>query len=119
MRTSAVVLLTLFLALPILAADVDGNWTGSVSTPNGDLPVGFLFKADGATLGGSMIGPDGSPTPISNGKIDGNVLTFSVDLPLNGNIFSLSYKGVLDGEQIKFSSEFQGQVFEFVVKKVK
>ena len=33
---------------------VDGKWTGSVSTPNGDFPVSFNFKADGATLNGNV-----------------------------------------------------------------
>src|SRR5579872_5714354 len=97
----------LMVALPLIAsvAGVDGKWNGAVATPNGDLPVGFVFKADGSALTGSMIGPDGSPAPIANGKIEGNNLTFSVDLNFNGNVFSLSYKGVLDGEQIKMSSE--------------
>ena len=119
MKMAITALVLVCLALPLIAAadGVDGNWSGAVATPNGDLPVGFTFKADGATLNGSMIGPDGTPAPIANGKIDGNNLTFTVDLNFNGNVFSLSYKGVLDGEQIKLSSEFQGQVFEFVVKK--
>jgi hypothetical protein len=119
MKIAIFALLVVCIAMPLIAAvdGVDGNWSGAVNTPNGDLPVGFVFKADGATLTGSMIGPDGSPSPIANGKIDGSNLTFTVDLNFNGNSFSLSYKGVLDGEQIKMSSEFQGQVFEFVVKK--
>ena len=29
----------LLLAAPAFAADVDGKWTGTVSTPMGDLPV--------------------------------------------------------------------------------
>ena len=41
------------LAVPAFAADVDGKWSGSMSTPMGDIPVGFTFKADGATLAGS------------------------------------------------------------------
>jgi hypothetical protein len=32
------------------AADVDGKWAGSVTTPNGDFPQAFTFKADGAKL---------------------------------------------------------------------
>jgi hypothetical protein len=119
MKTIATMLAVLLIALPAIAAPVDGNWSGSVSTPNGDLPVGFSFKAEDDVLKGSMTAPDGTSTPISDGKIDGNVLTFNVDLNFNGNVFSLAYKGVLEGEQIKFTSDFQGQVFEFVVKKVK
>ena len=39
-------------AASCLAADVDGKWTGNMATPNGDVPVNFTFKADGATLTG-------------------------------------------------------------------
>ena len=119
MKVTVVLLIVLFTALPNLAiADgVDGNWSGAVSTGNGDLPVGFVFRADGTNLNGSMIAPDGSPSPITNGKVDGKNLTFSVDLNYNGNIFPLAYKGVVDADQIKLSTEFQGQIIEFVVKK--
>src|SRR5215831_1890463 len=121
MKITAAVLVILCLALPMIAAadGVDGNWSGAVATPNGDLPIGFAFKVDGTTLNGTMIGPDGTPSPLTNGKIDGNNLTFSVDSSFNGNSFSIAYKGVLDGEQIKISAEVQGYAFEFVVKKVK
>ena len=119
MKSLAVVLMVLLLVIPAHAAPVDGNWSGSVSTGNGDLPISFSFKTEGTVLKGSMTGPDGTPFPITDGKIDGNNLTFSVTLDFNGNSFALAYKGVLDGEQIKMSSDFQGQAFEFVVKKVK
>jgi hypothetical protein len=119
MKIIATTLAILFVVLPAMAAPVDGNWSGAVSTPNGDLPVGFTFKAEEDVLKGSMTGPDGTPTEISNGKIEGDTLTFTVEMNFNGNVFSLGYKGVLDGEQIKFTTDFQGQVFEFVVKKVK
>ena len=121
MKLACAVFALLLFALPVLAAidGVDGNWSGTVSTPNGDFPLAFTFKTDAATLTGSMTGPDGSAMPIANGKMDGNNLTFSVDVNMNGNVFSLSYKGVLDGEQIKMTAEVQGQAFDFVVKKVK
>jgi hypothetical protein len=45
-------------------------------TPRGDFPVAYEFNADGTTLTGSTMGPDGSPIPIKNGKIDGNKITF-------------------------------------------
>jgi len=119
MKTFVTLLVILLLATPALAAEVDGNWSGSVSTGNGDLPINFSFKAEGTVLKGSMTGPDGTPFEISDGKIDGKNLTFSVTLNFNGNSFALAYKGVLDGEQIKMTSDFQGMPFEFVVKKVK
>src|SRR6476660_6683947 len=118
MKTFVTLLVILLLATPARAADVDGNWSGSVTTGNGELPISFSFKAEGDVLKGSMTGPDGTPFQITNGKIDGKNLTFTVTLDFNGNSFALSYKGVLDGEQIKITSDFQGMPFEFVVKKV-
>src|SRR4030095_7799732 len=56
--------LVLFTAAPALAHDVDGKWAGTVSTPMGDFPVAYEFKADGATLTGSTTGPDGGQIAI-------------------------------------------------------
>ena len=46
----------LLFAAPAFAADVDGKWTGTVSTPMGDLPVQYEFKADGSMLTGTTLG---------------------------------------------------------------
>ena len=105
------------IAAPALAADVDGKWTGNVSTPNGDLPVAFTFKADGAKLTGTTTGMDGMEVPIANGKIDGANISFSVTLDFGGMPFELSYKGVVSPGEIKLSGDAGGFAFEFVVKK--
>jgi hypothetical protein len=107
----------LLLAVSAFAADVDGKWTGSVSTPNGDFPVTFNFMADGATLNGSMLGPDGGAIAIKDGKIDGVNISFWLSLDLGGNELKLTYTGVVASDQIKISGEAAGMPFEFVVKK--
>ena len=68
----------LLLAASAFAADVDGKWAGMVSTPMGDIPVAFTFKADGATLTGTTTGIDGSDVAIKDGKIDGANISFTV-----------------------------------------
>ena len=70
-------LLVVMLALvlvgrPAGAADVDGQWSGSLDSPTGPVQMGFTFKADGATLSGTSTGPDGAEVAIKNGTIDGN-----------------------------------------------
>ena len=70
--TRAFVLALLLWAAPAMAADVDGKWAGTVSTPGGDFPVAFEFKADGTKLTGTTMSPDGSAVNIKDGKIDGN-----------------------------------------------
>ena len=107
----------LLLAVSAFAADVDGKWTGSVSTPNGDFPVAFNFKADGATLNGTMAGPDGGDIAIKDGMIDGANISFWLSLDLGGNALKLTYKGVVATDQIKISGDAAGMPFEFVVKR--
>ena len=119
MRTFLVVLMLLSIAIPAAAAAVDGNWSGSVAGPNGEFTFAFLFKADGDKLTGSMVGFDGTPVPIANGKIEGSNITFSVDLDFNGNAFTISYKGVVGDGEIKMSADAAGRPFEFVLKKAK
>ena len=117
MKLFACVTAFLLLAVSAFAADVDGKWTGSVSTPNGDFPVSFNFKADGAMLNGSMAGPDGGDIAIKDGMIDGANITFWLSLDMAGNALKLTYKGVVAADQIKISGDAAGMPFDFVVKK--
>jgi hypothetical protein len=109
--------LVLFGVAPVLAADVDGKWTGTVMTPMGDFPVAYEFKAEGTALTGSTTGPDGGQIPIKNGKIDGNSISFQVSLDFGGMPLELSYKGVISGNEIMITGDFAGMPFEFTVKK--
>jgi hypothetical protein len=111
-------ILALLLAGSAFAADVDGKWSGNMSTPGGDVAVGFTFKADGATLNGTTTGPDGMDVKITDGKLDGNNVSFTVNLDFGGMPFVLNYKGVLAGGQIKFTIDVLGMPLELTVKKI-
>ena len=117
-RSASFFLALLLLAGSAFAADVDGKWSGNMSTPGGDFPVGFTFKADGATLTGTTMGPDGMDIKITDGKIDGNNLSFTVNLDFGGMPFMMNYKGVLSNNQIKFTIDVFGMPLEVTVKKV-
>jgi hypothetical protein len=117
MKVSALLLGFFLLAAPALAADVDGKWTGTLTTPMGDVPMAYEFKADGTTLTGTTLGPDGGQLPIKNGKVDGSNISFSVALDFGGMPLELSYKGVVSPTEIKMTGDFMGIPFEFTVKK--
>jgi hypothetical protein len=116
MRFHTLVLGFLLLAVSALAADVDGKWSGTISTPNGDFPQTFTFKADGATLSGSLEFMPGMAIPIADGKVDGNNISFSVTLDF-GMPFKLTYTGVVSGNELKLKGDAAGMPFEFVLKK--
>jgi hypothetical protein len=88
-------------AATALAADVTGKWTATAQTPNGDFALTFTFKQDGANLTGTVQGPQGDPIAISNGKVDGDKLTF--DVSFNG--MTIHHECAVDGDEIKMSTK--------------
>lgn len=114
-----VMLAMTFAAAPARAADVDGKWAGTVDTPMGAFPVGFSFKADGATLTGSQTGMDGMEMPIKNGKIDGDKISFVVTLDFGGMMFDLNYTGVVKPEELALTIDVMGMPMSLTVKRAK
>jgi hypothetical protein len=115
--TRAFVVALLLLAAPAMAADVDGKWAGTVSTPGGDFPVSFEFKADGTKLTGTTMSPDGSAVNIKDGKIDGDKIAFGVSLDFGGMSIDIAYTGVVSPTEVKLTADVAGMPLEFVVKK--
>jgi hypothetical protein len=118
MKLRTLALALVLCTISVFAADVDGKWSGSISTPGGDFPVSYTFKADGATLTGTMMNMD-MPTPVTAGKIDGANITFTVTIDFGGMPLVFNYKGVVSAGEIKLSTDFMGMPFEYTVKKDK
>jgi len=100
----------LFLALaPVaaLAADFNGKWNAEVQGRNGMQTITFDFHVDGSTLTGKVTTPRGD-IDISNGKVDGDNISFDTVLNFNGNSFTMMYKGTADGDNIKFTRTVGG-----------
>ena len=108
--------LAVLLASAAFAADVDGKWNGTMSTPNGDIPVAFDFKADGATLNGTTTGPAGE-IQIKDGKVDGSNISFTVTFDFNGMPLTINYKGVVSKNEIQFKLDVFGMPFDLLVKR--
>jgi hypothetical protein len=90
------------------AGGVDGKWTAQVPGRQGNTQeVTFNFKAEGDKLTGTISGRQGD-TAISEGTIKGNDLSFKVVREFNGNKITQTFKGVLSGDEIKFSRTMEG-----------
>ena len=98
-----------------LAADIDGKWNGEIVGQN--MQIAFTFKAEGTTLTGVHI-VNGQETPIKDGKIDGNNISFTVTLDLGGET-KIPHKGTINGDQIKMTYEMNGQPGEIVLKRAR
>ena len=102
------------------AADVTGKWVAQVpGRDNQTREVVYKLKAEGATLTGSMSGPQGADVAISDGKIEGDNISFNVKLEFNGNSMVRAYTGVVAGDEIKMKSQTPRGAQEFVAKRAK
>ena len=109
---------TLLLALTIAAsaADITGKWIAEQPGRNGGAPrqTTFNLKADGAKLTGTMSAPGrggaaATDTEISNGKVDGNNITFEVKRNMGGNEVVSKYEGTMSGDELKLKTTRMGQ----------
>ena len=88
-----------------LAADVTGTWKGEAN-PNGKGgPPTFDFKQSGSALTGKTT-MRGNDVEISNGKIDGDKVSFEVtfDAGDKGKM-TTKYSGSVSGSTMKLSAE--------------
>jgi hypothetical protein len=111
----------LFVALgsvTALAADFNGKWTAEMQGRNGTQTVTFDFHVDGSTLTGKITTPRGD-MDISNGKVDGDNISFDQTVNFNGNSFTINYKGTADGaDSIKFTRQMGDRpAMEFTAKR--
>ncbi len=115
--TLAVAILGLFNV--VSAADATGKWTASSQAPDGTTRTQtFDLKADGAALTGTVSGGRGEPTPIQNGKVDGDNISFEVTRSRGGNSFTQKYTGkVSDGKIVLNVSMPNGNAREVTLTK--
>ncbi len=121
-----VVILSALLVLAgitmVWAANVDGKWVAQVPGQGGQTrEVTFNFKADGAKLTGTVSGRQGD-TPISDGTIKGDDISFTQSFEMQGNSIKLTYAGKVSGDEIKMTRKREGSdqpAAEFTAKRVK
>ena len=109
------------LSFSCLAADVTGNWKGTAESPNGSIERTFSFKQDGAKLTGETVSSFAGKSTITEGKVDGDKVSFTINVKIQDNELTVTYKGVVSGDTIKFAATIAGgdQVMEFNTKRVK
>jgi elongation factor P hydroxylase len=112
--------LTALFAFAASAADISGNWKGTAETPNGTVERTFVFKVDGHKLTGESTSSMFGKSVIEDGKVDGDDVSFSLTVNIQGTEGKVNYNGKVEGDTIKFKIEVQavGQTLEMTVKRV-
>lgn len=108
------------LATSLVAANVSGKWSAQVPGRNGETREQiFTLKADGEKLTGSIAGGQGD-TPIADGKVAGDTVSFTMSREMNGNTIKWTYTGTVSGDEMKMKrAGGQGEPREFVAKRAK
>ena len=79
-------------------ANVDGNWNTVTKSPMGDQAATLTITSDGDSFTGNYSGPMGS-VPIREGKIDGNKLTWALDITVPMQM-TLTAEALVDGDNM-------------------
>jgi len=96
------------------AADPSGTWGWTTPGRQGGEPrkSTLTLKAAGEKLTGKLKTPgrqggDPRETEITDGKVKGDEISFTIKREFNGNTFVMKYSGKLAGDTIKGKIEFE------------
>jgi hypothetical protein len=94
----------LVVCLAAFAADVTGKWTFEQQGRGGNTTTVTLnLKADGGKVTGSVVRPGRNgnmEAQISDGKIDGNNISFKTSQQMGDNTITTEYTGTINGDSI-------------------
>lgn len=117
----------------VSAANLDGQWSGQLTSPYGIADCIFTFTTNGRNLTGILIKgtgirPESYPQykanlyykdlffkslflnrkmNIKKGKIEGNAISFSTSEDMGENMVKINYKGILSDDLIKLAIDVE------------
>lgn len=94
--------LLLLLAGLASAANLTGKWVGSFKYNEQAVPVTVELKGT-SEISGTVTGLPGGATPIKDGKLDGESLSFWILIDYQGSPVKLVYKGKVSESEIRFT----------------
>ena len=117
-RTAALVTLALLIAVARAAAgDISGTWKASFDTQIGQQTYTYDFAVKDSVLTGKAKSNLGE-AEISNGKVDGNKVTFVEMLKFEGMEIRIDYTGTIaSADEIKFTRQVGDFATEELVAK--
>jgi hypothetical protein len=91
----------------VRADDATGTWKWSSTFNNNTVESSAKLKQEGDKLTGVYVGRGNTESPIEDGTVKDNVVSFKVTREFNGNKFTIKYSGTLSGDSIKGKTSFE------------
>ncbi len=107
MRKAYLLFSTLALAIAAYAADVSGKWQWQMPGTASRTPYTLTVKQDGANLTG-VLNTGENETPIRDGKVNGDRVSFVVARTFGNREMALTYSGRVIGDEIVFKVAMPG-----------
>lgn len=108
LRSCVLGLVAVLTSLPALASNIDGKWNATVDGgPAGPIELVFEFKAEGEKLTGNLSAAMmPAPTPISDGVIKGEDVSFKLSIAMMEGAppLVISYVGKVKGDELNLNS---------------
>jgi hypothetical protein len=104
----ATTLLCVIFTVAAFAADISGNWSGTMQMGDNPISLTYAFKQDGEKVTGTVTTPQGQAIPLSDGKVAGDKVTFYVQVDMGGTPVKFSSEGVLKGDEITLTTKSEG-----------
>jgi hypothetical protein len=105
------------------AADITGNWSGTMQMGDQGFPLTYAFKQAGEKITGTVTGPQGDPLELKDGKVAGDKISFYVNVDMGGTPAKFASEGVIKGEEITLTTKAEGMpdfpASSMVLKKAK
>jgi len=86
-------------------SDVTGTWKWSQEGPGGQMEFILKLKLDGEKLTGTITGFGGEESPIEDGKVKDETISFKVTRDFGGRPFVTTYTGKVSGGTFKGKAE--------------
>jgi hypothetical protein len=117
MKTLIVVTLCMILAAAaVLAGPIDGKWVAERKMERDGqsftIIQTFALKSEGNKLTGTVSMQFGDMEPrsmeVKNGTIEGEKFSFTTEMSTPNGDFKMNYKGSVEGDSLKGTSEREG-----------
>jgi len=94
-------------AMTAFGADISGNWKATADFGGQTMERTFTFKVDGNKVTGETTSSMMGKSAITDGKVDGDNVSFTITVKFQENETKLNYKGKVNaaGNEIKFTVE--------------
>jgi hypothetical protein len=105
-RSFALLAVLLAAALPASAGDLLGRWNAEFDSPIGVQKYVYEFKGAADALAGEATYEHSmgkGTVPLKDVKVDGDKVSFTELLSIEGNQITITYAGTLSGDELKLT----------------